>query len=100
MVRKWTQATKKICKQKNEDLNSFEENYDILEEDFDEECKSYVKKCFNESTDMFQDSNDNTKDVVHLLESDNEDENSREHKENPTYVYACDMCSFETPDNN
>ena len=48
--------------------------------------------------DMFADLTDNGKDIIDLLDTDDEDQIIK--KENPIYVYACDMCSFETPDSN
>ena len=48
--------------------------------------------------DMFADLTDNGKDIIDLLDTDDEDHIIK--KENPIYVYGCDMCSFETPDSN
>ena len=48
--------------------------------------------------DMFADLTDNGKDIIDLLDTDDEDQIIK--KENPIYVYGCDMCSFETPDSN
>ena len=83
------------------------ETCEIIEDSNEGKYKSGVDISLNESKDMFQDSNENMEEINLLSESEDEDQTPKDKDQSPKeninyarYVYACDMCSFETSDEN